>query len=242
MTDWLRLWHDMPTDPKWRVISRKSGQPLPFVIAVFNVMLVNASANSADRGTLSNWNDEDAGAALDMGTEAVAAIRDAMQGKVLDGGRLMGWEKRQPKREDGTAAKRKQEWRERQTEKKNATERNGTQRNAPDTDKDTEVLEPNGSCPSDDGLDLKPEHVVESWNELAGRIGKPKAKLLTPERRVRVKARIAGYTIDEFRQVLSNIERSPFLRGDRNWQGCTFDWFTKKANFQKILEGNYNGH
>lgn len=21
---------------------------------------------------------------------------------------------------------------------------------------------------------------------------------------------------------------------------CTFDWITKKANFQKILEGNYN--
>jgi len=88
---------------------------------------------------------------------------------------------------------------------------------------------------------LKPEHFAEAWNDLADRIGKPRIRTLTPERRIRLRARIAGYSLDEFREVLGNIERSAFLRGDRNWQGCTFDWVTKKANFQKILEGNYNG-
>ena len=46
MTDWVRLWHDMPTDPKWRTIARKSGQPLPCVIALFNLIMVNASGNA----------------------------------------------------------------------------------------------------------------------------------------------------------------------------------------------------
>lgn len=101
---------------------------------------------------------------------------------------------------------------------------------------------PNGiSPPPSAGDKLKPEHFVEKWNALALRLGKPVVRNLTPERRVKLKARIAGYSLDDFREVLGNVERSPFLRGDKDWQGCTFDWITKKANFQKILEGNYNG-
>ena len=88
---------------------------------------------------------------------------------------------------------------------------------------------------------LKPEHVVESWNDLADRLGKPKVRDLTPERRVKLKARIAGYSVDDFRSVLAGVERSPFLRGDTGKTFCTFDWLTKKANFQKVLEGNYDG-
>lgn len=139
MTDWVRLWHDMPTDPKWRTIARKSGQPLPCVIALFNLLLVNASGNADERGTLSNWDDEDAAAALDMDAEDVSAIIAAMQGKVLDGARLTGWEKRQPKREDGTAAARKAAWKERKEQERNAAERTGTQWNAPETETETET-------------------------------------------------------------------------------------------------------
>jgi hypothetical protein len=88
---------------------------------------------------------------------------------------------------------------------------------------------------------LKPEHVVEVWNELAGKLGRPPVRLLTPERRQVLKARIAGYSIDEFQEAIGKVERSPFLRGEKGWKGITFDWFVKKANFQKILEGNYDG-
>ena len=109
-----------------------------------------------------------------------------------------------------------------------------------DADTEKEELEAKASSSSDDEPALRPEHVVESWNALAGRIGKPKVLALTPERRVKLKARIAGYSLDDFRNVLGNVERSPFLRGDTGKNFCTFDWLTKKANFQKILEGNYN--
>lgn len=40
---WLRLWHDMPNDPKWRTIARKSNQRISDVIAVYLHVLVNAS-------------------------------------------------------------------------------------------------------------------------------------------------------------------------------------------------------
>lgn len=126
MSHWVRLWEDMPTDPKWRVIARRSGRPIAEVLSVFCFMLTNAGG-SRERGTLDGWNDEDVGAALDMEPEHVAAIRDAMQGKTLDGGRLTGWERRQPKRErdDDKSTERVQAFRERQRHETpgNATER-----------------------------------------------------------------------------------------------------------------------
>ena len=100
---WLRLWHDMPTDPKFRVIAKKSGRPLSEVLSVFVLMLTNASGNETARGALANWSDEDTAAALDIDADAVTAIREAMQGKTLNGDKLSGWAKRQPKREDNSA-------------------------------------------------------------------------------------------------------------------------------------------
>jgi hypothetical protein len=114
----------------------------------------------------------------------------------------------------------------------------------PDTDTeqitDTEYIEPKGSCPSDDEPALKPEHVMEVWNASAPRLGKPSIRTLTPERRQLLKARIGQYSLDDFQEVFGKIERSAFLRGDTGWRGCTFDWVFKKANFQKIIEGNYD--
>ena len=75
---------------------------------------------------------------------------------------------------------------------------------------------------------------------VAGKIGRPKVRDLTPERRKLLNDRIRQYDVDDFVTVFNNIERSAFLRGDGGWQGCTFDWTFKKGNFQKILEGNYN--
>jgi len=98
MTDWVRLWHDMPTDPKWRVIARKSGQPLACVVALYTLLMTTASAAEA-RGDISALPVEDAAAALDMDEDAVQAILDAMQERVIADGRLSGWERRQPKRE-----------------------------------------------------------------------------------------------------------------------------------------------
>ena len=129
---WVRLWTDMPTDPKWRVIARRADRPLSEVIAVFVFMMTNAGANAAERGELSNWSDEDVAAALDAETEHVAAIRAAMQGKTLEGNKLKGWEVRQPKREDNSAERAKA-WREKHKQDGKTpsnTERNRTQPNA----------------------------------------------------------------------------------------------------------------
>jgi len=112
--DWLRLWHEMPIDPKWRVVSRRSGRPTSEIIAVYTMMLVNAS-QSCERGSLEHWDDEVVAAAFDMEIEQVHAIREAMQGVVLEGNHLTGWERRQPERErEDNSSERVRRWRERQ--------------------------------------------------------------------------------------------------------------------------------
>lgn len=137
---WVRLWGDMPTDPKFRVIAKKAGRPLSEVLSVFVFMLTNAGANATERGELCNWSDEDVAAALDIETEFVASIRDAMQGKTLDGDRLRAWDKRQPKREDG-AAERAKAWRERNRTQPNAPKRPDADSDS-DSDSESEVLGP----------------------------------------------------------------------------------------------------
>lgn len=115
----------MPNDPKWRTIARLSNQSISEVQAVYLQLLVSASMNPK-RGWF-QCTEEDIASALDLALQSVTNICNAMQGRVLDQEHLSGWEMRQPKREDNSA-ERVKNWRE----------RNVTQRNAQDKDKEEE--------------------------------------------------------------------------------------------------------
>ncbi len=169
--DWLRLWHDMPTDPKWRTIARVSGQRIGDVMSVYVFLLVSGSTNATERGRTQSFNAEDVATALDLQTDAVESIVNAMQGRVLTGDMLRGWVGRQPAREDG-AAERAKAWREAQKEAKrthpNAPERKRTLDT--DTDKDTEEakddslpgigIDPDGPKPGEKGDDDLPQDLL----------------------------------------------------------------------------------
>lgn len=167
MTDWVRLWHDMPTDPKWRVIARKSGRSVSEVIAVFNFVMVNASANATERGRTHNLFAEDIAAALDMEEAEVEAIFAAMEGKVIAGGVLMGWDKRQPKREDNSALRAK-EWREAKKAERNRTQENAEER--PETE--TEVT------PLDKSKGVDGDSDKAFWDGAKAYLGKSKSSLI----------------------------------------------------------------
>lgn len=138
-TPWCRLWADMPNDPKWRVIAKASNQSISNVVAVYVHLLACATnANANERGRTLSFVCEDIAAALDILEHDIEAIKTAMQGRVLDGDRLLGWEKRQPIKEDG-AAERSKAWREakKQDEERNRTKANAKER--PDTDADADT-------------------------------------------------------------------------------------------------------
>lgn len=152
---WLRLWHEMPNDPKWRTIARISKQPIALVQAVYLHLLVSASRN-VTRGH-SSVTPEDLASHFDVTECDIEAVLTAMQGRVLEGGYLTGWDNRQPKREDAgnpetgakSAAQRKREQRERA--KQNAEKMNWSQQchdesrgvtTDKDKDKDKDLKDP----------------------------------------------------------------------------------------------------
>ena len=140
-TPWLRLWVDMPNDPKWRTIARSSKQTISSVLAVYlHILVIGSNAN--ERGRTQGLCSEDIGSALDLETDQVDSILCAMQGKVLDGDYITGWEKRQPIREDGSSERGKAH-REAKKLASNATERTAnalrTQANATERKQTLEV-------------------------------------------------------------------------------------------------------
>lgn len=169
---WIRLWVDLPNDPKWRTIARVSKQPITAVVSVYVHMLVVAANNHGD---IDGWEDEDVASALDMEESDIAAIREAMQGRVLSGKHLSGWEKRQPKREEtgedginkSTERSRKNREKQRFEANQEIMQRTGTQCNAPDTDTDTDTEYKNtvSSVPEEDGECLDKEIIPEQPKE-----------------------------------------------------------------------------
>ena len=131
--EWFRWYHGTTVDPKWRVVARRADVPLSVVIAVWAAVLEHAS-EADERGTIDGLAPEVVAAALDIEPDQVTRILEAMQGLVLDGSRLTGWERRQPKREDDSA-ERVRRHREKQRTQRAVTQPSDdvTQCNAPVT-------------------------------------------------------------------------------------------------------------
>lgn len=106
-------------------------------------------------------------------------------------------------------------------------------------------LGPNGPCASDDAPPpanddvLKPEHVVEAWNDTAQRIGLPKVINLNDPRRKRLRTMIRQHPPDDFARALDALERSPLCRGEKTDWRADFDFFLQTKSFTKLLEGAY---
>jgi hypothetical protein len=108
--DWFRWHHGSVTDPKFQLVARKSGASLSDVLAVWAYVLEIASAAEL-RGCVGDIDTEawDCLFGFPAAETRTADILAAMEGrKLLGGGLVVNWEKRQPKREriDNTSADR----------------------------------------------------------------------------------------------------------------------------------------
>lgn len=257
--EWLRLWHDMPNDPKWRTIARLSGQPITLVQAMYLHLLVDASRN-VTRGHVTVTK-EDIASALDVTDEQVESVFSAMQGRVLDGDCVTGWSKRQPKREDTgssesgakSASQRKREQREREKlakenpeshdESHDVTESHDREDKRREEKKDQEphvddaVTSP---CPYQKILDLYHSGLPEL----------PAVVLLNDTRKKHLQARWRESPVHQDLQFWADyffqVKQSRFLLGQSEGRNggkpfrATFDWLIAPSNFVKVIEGNYN--
>lgn len=99
--DWFRWHHGSTNDPKFRLVAKRACARLGDVLAMWAMLLEQSSA-SEDRGNPGNLDFEAIDLALDMEDGAAEAIHTAMVARDLidaETGRVLSWEKRQPKRE-----------------------------------------------------------------------------------------------------------------------------------------------
>lgn len=141
---WVRLYNATANDPNWRMIAAETGLPVHAVLAAWTAMLCHAS-EATPRGTLAGWMDKRAAAILDLKPADLTAIREAMQGVILDGDKLLNWDQEQY--ESDTSAERTRVYRERKKQRDgNVTQpsRNGdeTSRNDDVTSRDGDVTSP----------------------------------------------------------------------------------------------------
>lgn len=130
---WLR-WHEgTVNDPKFMVVSRKSGQPVGFVLAVWAMLLERASS-ADERGSIGGFDCESADAVMGMPDGAACAIVQAMQDKgLISEDFVCRWAERQPLRErsdEAPSTERVRKHRERQKENGNTSLENETPCNA----------------------------------------------------------------------------------------------------------------
>lgn len=117
--DWLRWHHGSVTDPKFQLIAKKSSCSVAEVIAFWAFVLESASMAS-DRGDVANLDVESIECLLGLDDGKGALIYEAMKVReiISDEGRVVSWNKRQPKRErdDDSSQERTAEYRNRQKE------------------------------------------------------------------------------------------------------------------------------
>lgn len=136
---WLKLWHELPNDPKWRTIARASKTTIPVVQAIYLQVLVNASANGLE-GVVQNLCTEDVASSLDIEVAEVEAVLAAMQGRVMEADKVTGWERRQAVGDD-SGAERTRKWREKRAAKSATQGESVTSQNVTVTERDVTVTQ-----------------------------------------------------------------------------------------------------
>lgn len=112
--DWFRVYHGMPTDPKWLLVARRAGHGVTtgHVVAIWCVLLDHASA-SKPRGNVQSVDLEAIAASLGWSEEIVSAAYDALVSRrhIVDGC-IRTWDERNPSKFDATNAQRQKRHRQ----------------------------------------------------------------------------------------------------------------------------------
>ena len=183
--------------------------------ALMGNILPIRGARGGERGRLHGWDDEVVAVGLEMEPEQVRAIREAMQGKTLDGDNLPGWRKRNPKREDNSSERvRAHRERSRVSEHDvthgNAPERAGTLEESREEEKKKEDATASLSGSDKPNADLV-KVVWANWVETSGR-----KATLTKERRSKIKTRLNTFSVEKLCAAIESAHRNPFYLGEND--------------------------
>jgi len=258
--DWFRWHHGSVTDPKFQLIAKKAGVRLGDVLVVWAFVLENASAQ-ADRGSIGQIDFETLDFLIGGQDGDAARILDAMtQRGLIEGSRIARWDSRQPKREreeGNTSTSRVRAFRamKRHETPGNASESQETPREEKRREEKS-IEEANASLSGPEGLTCPHQEILKlyakrlpqcgqhrTWDgarqeQLRARWHQAAAKSTYSEGYTTTEAGLAWW--DDFFQYIGGTQLAEgFESGSRCWRP-DLEWITKKANFQKIIDGKYD--
>ena len=106
--DWFRVYNDFVGHPKFRFVAAQCGLTISEA-SMIGLALFAAANKSKPRGWVHDFDPFECGAALDIEPEKVVAVYQSLEKQDwITGDYLATWDKRQPDREDPTAAARQQ--------------------------------------------------------------------------------------------------------------------------------------
>jgi hypothetical protein len=157
----------------------------------------------------------------------------------------ISWDKLQFRSDkDETAAERQRRRRQKNRSLQNVTDASRvtvTNVTALDTDTDTEVREPKGSCADKTAPAFTFDDFIETWNEIAGECGLAAIKRKTEPRRRAFASRQREYPdIADWKAAFGCLQRSKWMHGDnpKGWRADP-DFFLQAKSFTKLVENQY---
>lgn len=118
---WFKWWIGSVDDAKLRLVAAKSSTKTGEVIAVW-ASILERCARSDERGQCGDIDAEEIGCQLSFDSNTVTAIIDAMRSRgLLDGNKVVSWDKRQETSVDRTNSERQRRHRERQASESNGS-------------------------------------------------------------------------------------------------------------------------
>lgn len=90
------------------------------------------------------------------------------------------------------------------------------------------------------GVNVDKSSIIEKWREFAEKYSLAIIESISGEREKHLRARISSEDFFDFDELLSLIEKQPFLLGKNKsgWR-ITFDWIINLSNYTKITEKTY---
>jgi hypothetical protein len=220
---WFRSWHGAPTDPKWLGIARKAGVA-PGIVSALVWALLDRASQATERGSIAGYDADGLACFMGCEPEQVEHIIALMHEKeILADNTFTGWEKHQPRREDGSAERAK-DWRERKRTQPNASEQEQTL----DTDTDTDTEEDISARAAPETKPVRkvsqeePYGFEEFWGAYPKRDGSPDRKgaakaFKTALRRATLETILDG--TDHFREAMTARGKigTEFIPQARTW-------------------------
>jgi hypothetical protein len=265
--DWFRWHHGSVSDPKFQLVAKKAGASVAEVIAVW-ACLLEAASQSEQRGSAGTPDFEALDCSLGLADGKAKTIYERMQDRslVAGDGEISSWEKRQPKREDDSAADRKRKQRELESVQMRddllAPQRPDASRDVTQShDRGEESREEDKKTSSSSSAAKPPtcphKAILSLYAKTLPMLPQPKPELWDGQRAKNLsarwkwlltKTRTSGerYATTEaeglawFERFFGYVAKSDFLTGrDGRWTNCDLGWLVNGENFAKVVQGNY---